>query len=142
MLAPAPQKLCMTRHLGKVEHPQNCCPAFDPDLTVRTSSELPHFGHCRSAVGSLRRLRFCTCLRWVASDGARRPVCRACSMASTSAALNTGCWNDLIWRIKPMPWVTLAGTSVLKVLPPTKVMTECRCSGLTPRVASRALRCL
>lgn len=28
--------------------------------------------------------------------GVRRPVCRACSMASTSVSLNTGSWNDLM----------------------------------------------
>lgn len=32
---------CITRHLGKVEHPQNRCPALGPDFTVRISSALP-----------------------------------------------------------------------------------------------------
>lgn len=39
------QWLCMIRHLGKVEQPQNCCPALGPDFTERITSGLPHLGH-------------------------------------------------------------------------------------------------
>src|SRR5262245_15783932 len=95
-LSSVPQEVCIVLRVGNVEHPKNCYPIFGPDFTVRISSALPHFGHCRSAVGLPRRLRFCTCSRWVARDGARRPFCRACNMASTSASLNARCWNDLM----------------------------------------------
>lgn len=47
-----------------------------------------------------------------------------CRMVSTSVSLHSCCSK----RIKPMPWVSLVGTSGLKVRL-TIVMTKCRLSG-------------